>query len=109
MAKAALVKNTDSKKQVEKAEKREQRKVIYDREYSKQVLETYAGRRVLFEIIGWCGVYREQLAPEVHQMAFMAGQSAIGRKLIAEIEDINPTAYAEMMIENNKPKGADNV
>lgn len=68
----------------------------------KEVLSTYAGRKVLFEIIGLGGIYREHLGETVQAMSFRCGESAVAKKVIGMMNEVDPNAYPKMIIEANE-------
>lgn len=102
MSKDAMVKNTDDKNQVEKAKKRLERKFEYSKDDMKSVLETASGRRVLYEIISQGGIYREHLGETIQSMSFRCGESAMAKRVISMMSEVDPNAYPNMVIEANQ-------
>lgn len=99
--KDALVKNSESKEQIEKARKKQARELIFKAEYLADVLKTYAGRRLIYEIISWSEIYGEKVSSSIQEMSYKCGQSKVGKKLIQEINKIDRNAYPKLIIEQN--------
>jgi len=99
MNKDALVKNSESKSQIKQAKKKEKLQNLYSVEYMRQELSTYAGRMVLYEIIGLGGLYREHLMKDSNATAYRCGQSSVSKKVIEMICEADEKAYAKLLLE----------
>lgn len=64
-------------------------------EHYKEVLGTYEGRAVIWDILSQCGIYDAGLLPP-SDSAYRDGKRYIGVTLIEEIEYISPNSYSLM-------------
>lgn len=62
------------------------------------VLDDPSGRRVIFEILGWAGIYAD-IHPSGGSADYSLGKRKIGLLLMAGIENINPLAYPKMLLQ----------
>tara|TARA_R110000824_G_scaffold67928_2_gene175944 strand:+ start:4976 stop:5317 length:342 start_codon:yes stop_codon:yes gene_type:complete len=81
------------------------------------MLTTYGGRVLLWELLGECMIYRDDVyqGEATHNTAFGLGRRHVGLALMQKIMDANPNAYAAMTRESadrqeyiNNLKGEDN-
>lgn len=95
----ALVANAADPKQVRHATRKERSK--RDREIAdlRAVLDTPEGRRVIWRVLGRCGIYESSVIPDPILMAAKGGMQDIGRWLHAEINDAQDEALILMMRE----------
>lgn len=68
----------------------------------KEVLETYDGRAVIWQILCDTGLYRSSFSNDALSMAFNEGQRNIGLLLIDRIMLVSPEAYKLMQEEANE-------
>lgn len=54
-------------------------------------------RRWLWDLLGWCGIYRITHAKDHADAAFAEGQRNVGVALIGQVGAVDPTAYPRMM------------
>lgn len=71
------------------------------------VLKTRQGQRVLWHILGLCGVYNNNFSPERSTLEYLEGRRSIGIELLQAIEAVDPLAYANMIIKNEREKTND--
>jgi hypothetical protein len=99
----ADVRNAADPEQVKAARKRGQRRKAREIDDMALVLQTAPGRRVMWRIMGYCGIYRSSTEAggiESHpQMAYHEGRQDVGRFIFATIGQVSPTAYHEMQQE----------
>ena len=69
-----------------------------------RVLATPEGRRVLWELMEFCGVYTESFTGN-SQTFYNEGRRAVGLKVINDILDVDPGLYLSM-IREFRPKGS---
>lgn len=62
------------------------------------VLGTAEGRRVLFDILEKCAIYTEAFVADSDITVFTLGQQSSGRKIIAELDAIDPRLYPELLL-----------
>jgi DUF1680 family protein len=78
----------------------------------REVLRTTQGRRVLWEVLGIGGFFRNSFDPHSGQMSFNCGRQSVAEELMELINEANPEAFLTMMREsrereNGKPEGTD--
>ena len=57
------------------------------------------GRRVVRELLDWCGVYRSSFSTNGSEMSFREGQRNVGLKLLAAVQVAAPDFYLKMLEE----------
>lgn len=62
------------------------------------VMSTPEGRTVVWHVLGWCKVYNEAFAGNSGDI-FEKGQRSIGLRLIATLNEIDPTMYPRMLLD----------
>lgn len=83
--------------QVSQARGRVKRREKQRREDLAQVLETPGGRRVIWALLGDCGVFGlSYVQGDSHHTAFNEGRRQVGNPLLAEIVGRHADAYALM-------------
>jgi hypothetical protein len=60
------------------------------------------GRLVMLDIMGWCGVYRDPMAPDSDWTMKAIGEQNIGRRIISRLELISPGTYPGMLLAEAK-------
>jgi hypothetical protein len=68
----------------------------------RSVAASTEGRLVLFDVMGWCGVYRDPTGPDSDATLKAIGEQNIGRRLIARLERISPATYPGMLLAEAK-------
>lgn len=64
-----------------------------------ELLATEAGRRVIFWTLEQCAIYREAYTGDDAATNYTLGMQASGRKVIAEIDAINPRFYPQLLLD----------
>lgn len=100
--KKALVDNLSDEKQVARAEEKEERRKETFKEDLKSILKTPQGRRVMWNYISLCGLFRSTFSENSGLMYFAAGQKNIGAKIIDDIVKTDPETFMLMMKEQEK-------
>lgn len=78
--------------------------VQYQRDL-KSVLDTEAGRNVMWALLERIGIFTEPFCGEqTHQSAFEMGRRSVGRMMLAHILDADKDAYAKMLAEKMDAK-----
>lgn len=106
MTKKALVGNAADPQQVAQAEQKEkqrERRRIAD---IQTVLATRPGRRFLWALLCECGIFQSEFHQNGSFQYFVGGIRNVGCKLLAEIEEADPTAYQTMAIEAKHERDA---
>ena len=65
----------------------------------KSVLATADGKRVLFWILEQAGIYRDPFGGGDQATNYSLGQQSIGRKLLGMLDQIDPRAYPQLLID----------
>ncbi len=73
------------------------------------VLRLPQGRRVLLRILERCGVYRSAFTGEAEATSLRLGEQNIGLWLIAQMEQVGPTAYPALLMEAAQSRDKDKV
>lgn len=63
-----------------------------------EVLETDAGKRLLWRILGECGIFMDPFNTNALVMARATGAQGIGRFIHIEIQEACPEKYLEMQL-----------
>jgi hypothetical protein len=65
----------------------------------REVFSTASGKRVLFWLLEQCAIYGEAYAGElVNATHYTLGRQGVGRRLIAELDRIDPTLYPRLLL-----------
>jgi len=65
----------------------------------REVFATASGKRVLFWMLEQCAVYQEAYAGELGNAThYTLGKQGVGRRLIAELDRIDPTLYPRLLL-----------
>lgn len=65
----------------------------------RELLQVEAGRRVLYWMLEQCAIYRDAYTGDDAATNYTLGMQASGRKLIGEIDAINPRFYPQLLID----------
>lgn len=65
----------------------------------KAVIATGAGKRVLFWILEQAGIYRDPFGGTDQATNYTLGQQSIGRKVMGMLDQIDPRAYPQLLID----------
>lgn len=96
-----MVSNAADTKQVKNAkfkEKDQRRQELDDVRY---ILSNAVGRRFFWRYLGECGLFQSSFTGS-SETFFREGQRNVGLKLMADLNDADPNAYAVMLKENQK-------
>lgn len=63
------------------------------------VVNTDAGKRVLFWLLERCNVYGEAFSESHSVSSYHLGRMSIGRLLIAKMDEINPQIYPKLLLD----------
>jgi len=107
MSKEALVKNASSEKQVSSAKVTEKHHRNQEIEDMRQILNSAAGRKVIWRILAECKTFETIWHPSA-AIHYNSGQQDIGHWLMAEVAETGPESLFILMKENYK-KGELNV
>ena len=101
MNERAIVKNAADPEQVRKAKQKVES--LNDRRLNdvREVLNNKRGRRFIWELLEFCGVFKTSLADE-HVIFYNEGQRNVGLKLLADINEAAPEAYIVMLNESKQ-------
>lgn len=69
----------------------------------REVLKTGAGKKFLWEILSRCNLYSESFTGN-SQTFFLEGKRSVGLEILQLLEDADPTAYANLLLDNQKIK-----
>lgn len=97
-----LVTNASNVKQVKNASIKERFSRRQQIEDLRAILSSPNGRRFLWRYLDECGVFRSSYDASGSKVYFNEGIRNVGNKLLSEITEANPKAFAEMMFENSK-------
>jgi len=86
--------------------RQEKNKSVRDRDLDDLalVLSQKEGRRTVWRLLEFCGVYKQSAVQSGSFTYFNEGQRAVGLFLIADIMEAMPDAYLLMMKENKESK-----
>lgn len=73
----------------------------------REVFATAAGKRVLFDILTDCAIYRDAYAGDNNATNYALGQQATGRRLIAKLDQIDPRLYPNLLLAHADLKAMD--
>jgi hypothetical protein len=89
--------NVSSKKQVKAARLRAKFLRQQELNDTKNILATAWGRRFVWRYLGEAGVFHTSFRRECpHETSFNEGMRQVGLKLLADVMDADPEAYAKM-------------
>jgi hypothetical protein len=95
----AYVRNAADEGQVERAERRIRRQQAQWLKSLRQVLNTYEGRMLLWELVTRSGLFRSAYAPTDGPIYYIVGRQDFGRELMVEIARADGKNYAMMQHE----------
>lgn len=102
MSDRPLVQNAGDPRQVKNASRKEKQAREQEIADVAAVMSTEAGRRLLWRLLGYCGVFREVFAESPHRTAFNAGVRNVGVFVQAEIVEADETAFFLMIRESRE-------
>lgn len=65
----------------------------------RELLSTEAGRRVIYWVLEQCSIYRDAYTGDNAATNYTLGQQASGRRLISEIDAIDPRFYPQLLLD----------
>jgi len=71
----------------------------------KKILATAEGKRVMWRILEYCGLYRNSFAPQAEMTDFNCGVQSVAQWLIDECISANPKATGDLIINNKLIEG----
>jgi len=92
----AYVRNASDPQQVRRAKETEAERRQRELAELRDVLSSLAGRRVLWRLLGKCGVF-ESIMETSARIYYNAGKQDLGHYLLGEIAQADPEAYPLMM------------
>lgn len=66
----------------------------------RKVLATTEGRDVIWDLLSYCGIYHDQFTGNSETFRNL-GMKKVGLKIIAEINKVDPKAYAKLLLEHD--------
>lgn len=97
----AYVRNASDPQQVKRAKETEAERRQRELAELSDVLSTLSGRRVLWRLLGKCGVF-ESIMETSARIYYNAGKQDLGHYLLGEIAQADPNAYPLMMQDARK-------
>ena len=94
-----LVKNAADKDQVKTAKKKEKSREENDKMDIQHILSSINGRRFLWGILQFCGVFETSFNQNTNQTMFNEGQRNVGLRLLSKIQEADAAAYITMVKE----------
>lgn len=73
----------------------------------REVVKTPAGKRVLFWVLEESAVYRDAFTGEAPATDYLLGQQAIGRRLMAMLDRLDPRLYPLLLLDIAEIKAMD--
>jgi len=64
----------------------------------REVLDTEAGKRLLWRVLGECGIHRDPFSTNALTMASNVGAQRVGRFIECEIAEVCPEKFLEMQL-----------
>lgn len=71
----------------------------------KWLMSSKRGRRIVWRLMDFAGVFRSSFSPTAMVMAFQEGNRNYGNRILAKIHKICPELYPIMMKENTNDRG----
>lgn len=94
-----FVENAGDEEQVKAGARRERQKERRELSDLFQVLTSREGRRFFWRLLGQCGVLKEPAGRDPYDTYYNIGRASIGRLLIDEMDQADPTAWQKMRME----------
>lgn len=91
-----MIDDFDSDVAAERERKRDAERRQREQEELRQVLDTRAGRGVVWRLLEHCGVFQSSYHDSPQRMAYLEGQRAVGLKLLADVHATEPMAHMKM-------------
>ena len=96
------VKNASDRLKVKDAKKREKLEADNQVNEMKKVLDTLEGRRVLWRIMEFCGLFENRWVPNSARVSYDQGQRNVGLYVLAKVQEADVEKYFEMMREKEE-------
>lgn len=96
------IRDASDPKQVAEAIKEAKGRDQLAREGLRQAMATEAGRAWLHRLLMWADPFRNPFNSDPTLMAFRCGEANIGQQAIADMHDVSPELYLQIMKENQK-------
>lgn len=93
--------NAADERQVKGAKIKEKNQRLQELDDVKNILSSQVGRRFFWRYLGECGVFQSSFTGS-SETFFREGSRNIGLKLLADLNDADPSVYSVMLKENTK-------
>ena len=91
----------------QREEKRKHLARLQEKEDFRWLMDSKQGRRVVWRLLGIAGIFRNPFSGERGTTDFNCGLQAIGQTLVAEIHEVCPHQYAQMVKEQQSSDDAE--
>lgn len=91
-----LVANAGARQQVERADRREKRIEQRTKLAWANVARTDDGKRVLLDLLGYCGLYRSPMGSDANWTHVHIGQGDVGRRILVRLHEADVGLYTEL-------------
>jgi len=95
-SRAALVRNAADADQVKRATRKERQRHTFQLAALQAVMETEAGRIVMWDLLERAGIYRTVFAPDSGSVYYQAGRQDFGHELLKLLLDAGEESYLLM-------------
>ena len=92
----ALVKDASDPDQIKAARRKERRATKDDLEDMREVLRTDPGRRVIWDLLEYCGVFESSWVTG-KEIYLLQGKREVGLKILSNVMKADEGAFLEMM------------
>lgn len=97
-----FIKNVGDPEQVKSAKKKEQQKVLDEKNDLLWILSDIRGRRFVWRLFGMCNMFSHSMRADSHLTAFNEGARNIGLTIFNEVIVASPESYQKMMSEQQE-------
>lgn len=64
----------------------------------REVFNTDAGKRVLYDILSMCAVYQSPFTGENNRTNFLLGSQEAGRRVMGRLDEVDPRLYPQLLL-----------
>ena len=75
----------------------------------RQVLSLPSGKRVLFWVLEQCAIYSDGYTGDTNSTNYVLGQQAVGKRIVLELDTIDPLIYPNMLLDIAKLKNEEKI
>lgn len=68
----------------------------------KEIVQLPAGRRLIWELLGYCRIMHSSMSSDTHVTAYNEGRRGVGLHVLGELMEANPDAYCKMQKEHRQ-------